>query len=226
MFPIHSGIGGTVNVPMDLTQAAISSALSIMVNMARENGMTKTRSSMTVITTTARPRLCQSHACILSRSGHVATTMMVAQIKEVRKGFMTQKLAAMSVPMNRTDSVMRVTSREADTFVFLIGFLPSLYPHNHGTERSISESLSFQIRLIKEFISKESLLKNLPFPLFAKEGCISSLWQREVRRDFIINVFILMTVLVTPEILHFILFVYYAHVILVEQVPSLLVGEE
>jgi len=48
----------------------------------------------------------------------------------------------------------------------------------------------------KEFISKASLLKNLPLPLFAKEGYISSLWQREVRRDFIINVFILMTVLV------------------------------
>jgi len=29
------------------------------------------------------------------------------------------------------------------------------------------------------------LLKNLPFPLFAKEGFIPSLWKREVRRDFI-----------------------------------------
>jgi hypothetical protein len=45
----------------------------------------------------------------------------------------------------------------------------------------------------KEFISKASLLKNLPLPLFSKEGYITSLWQREVRRDFIINVFILMT---------------------------------
>jgi hypothetical protein len=49
----------------------------------------------------------------------------------------------------------------------------------------------------KEFIGKASLLKNLPLPLFAKEGYITSLWQREVRRDFIINVFILMTLLVT-----------------------------
>jgi hypothetical protein len=48
----------------------------------------------------------------------------------------------------------------------------------------------------KEFISKASLLKNLPLPLFSKEGHITSLWQREVRRDFIINVFILMTLLV------------------------------
>jgi hypothetical protein len=44
---------------------------------------------------------------------------------------------------------------------------------------------------------KASLLKNLPFPLFAKEGYIPSLWQREVRRDFIISVFILMTGLVS-----------------------------
>jgi len=36
----------------------------------------------------------------------------------------------------------------------------------------------------KEGISKDSLLKNLPFPLFTKEGCYSSLWQREVKRDF------------------------------------------
>jgi len=40
-------------------------------------------------------------------------------------------------------------------------------------------------------------LKNLPLPLFAKEGFIPSLWQREVRRDFVIDVFILMTLLVT-----------------------------
>jgi hypothetical protein len=42
-------------------------------------------------------------------------------------------------------------------------------------------------------MSKESLLKNLPFPLFAKEGDISSLWQREGRRDFIIMSSCLMT---------------------------------
>jgi hypothetical protein len=49
----------------------------------------------------------------------------------------------------------------------------------------------------KEFISKTSLLKNLPSPLFTKEGDDPSLWQREVRRDFIINVFILMTLLLS-----------------------------
>jgi len=45
-------------------------------------------------------------------------------------------------------------------------------------------------------MSKASLLKNLPLPLFAKEGFILSLWQREVRRDFVIDVFILVTLLV------------------------------
>ncbi|OGW52977.1 MAG: hypothetical protein A2Y81_05355 [Nitrospirae bacterium RBG_13_43_8] len=54
----------------------------------------------------------------------------------------------------------------------------------------------FENRVIKELIGKASLLKNLPLPLFSKEGFISSLWQREVRRDFVIDVFILMTLLV------------------------------
>jgi hypothetical protein len=51
----------------------------------------------------------------------------------------------------------------------------------------------------KAFVS-EVLLKNLPSPLFAKEGEIASLWQREGRRDFIINVFILMIVLLTRQL--------------------------
>jgi hypothetical protein len=44
-------------------------------------------------------------------------------------------------------------------------------------------------RVTKEFISKASLLKNLPSPLFSKEGFIPSLWKREVRRDLVIDVF-------------------------------------
>jgi len=50
--------------------------------------------------------------------------------------------------------------------------------------------------ITNECISKASLFKNLPTPLFAKEGYIPSLWQREDRRDFTINVFMLMTLLV------------------------------
>jgi hypothetical protein len=33
--------------------------------------------------------------------------------------------------------------------------------------------------------------ENLPLPLFTKEGCKSSLWQREDRRDFINNAVII-----------------------------------
>jgi hypothetical protein len=51
----------------------------------------------------------------------------------------------------------------------------------------------------KECISKKSLSENLPLPLFAKEGFKPSLWQREVRRDFINIVFILMTLLVSEK---------------------------
>jgi hypothetical protein len=82
----------------------------MMANIASVSGMTRTRSNITVITVTARLRLFQSQAWSFSRIGHVATTMMVAQIKEVRKGLKTQKLAAISEPMNRTASVIRVTS--------------------------------------------------------------------------------------------------------------------
>jgi hypothetical protein len=37
---------------------------------------------------------------------------------------------------------------------------------------------------------------NLPLPLFAKEGYKTSLWQREVRRDFIKNVVTIMKLLI------------------------------
>jgi hypothetical protein len=44
-------------------------------------------------------------------SGHVATTIMVAQIIESRKGNRIQMLTAMSVPMQTMDSVTRLRSR-------------------------------------------------------------------------------------------------------------------
>jgi hypothetical protein len=82
--------------------------------------------------------------------------MMVAQIKAVRKGLKTQKLAAMSAPMNRTARVMRVTSREADTLLFVIGSLPSLYPRNNDKICKIPPNLP--------------LPKGGFIPLFGKEG--------------------------------------------------------
>jgi hypothetical protein len=49
---------------------------------------------------------------------------MVAQIKELRKGLKIQKLAAISAPINRTASVTRVISREADVLLFIINYFP------------------------------------------------------------------------------------------------------
>jgi len=43
-------------------------------------------------------------------------------------------------------------------------------------------------------------IENLLFPLFAKEGYYSSLWQMEVRRDFI-----MMSLYVSPYIMLFLL---------------------
>ena len=43
--------------------------------------------------------------------------------------------------------------------------------------------------------------ENLPLPLFAKEGYKSSLWQREVRRDLINNVVIIMRLLISVAVL-------------------------
>jgi hypothetical protein len=42
----------------------------------------------------------------------------------------------------------------------------------------------------------EHLLKNLPWPLFSKEGNYSPLWKREVRRDFYFMPLLLIGVLV------------------------------
>jgi hypothetical protein len=58
---------------------------------------------------------------------------------------------------------------------------------NFSLKFGIISLYSHLLRNTKEFISKASLLKNLPLPLFSKEGYIISLWQREVMRDFIIN---------------------------------------
>ena len=43
------------------------------------------------------------------------------------------------------------------------------------------------ISITNKCIGKMTPQKNLPSPLFAKEGQFPSLWQREVRRDFIIG---------------------------------------
>jgi hypothetical protein len=58
----------------------------------------------------------------------------------------------------------------------------------HDKSRKLSGLNAVKINLYKS--------ENLPLPLFAKEGYKSSLWQREVRRDFIDNVVIIMRLLI------------------------------
>jgi predicted cation transporter len=129
IFPTHSGITGKTNVLMDFVQSVILSALSMMAEIANVRGMTRNSSSIMVIAATARPRFCQNQPCSFSNIGHVATTIMVAQIKELRNGLKIQKLAAISAPMNSTERVTRVISREVDVFIFVTSFLLSSYLH-------------------------------------------------------------------------------------------------
>jgi hypothetical protein len=86
---------------------------------------------------------------------------MVAHINAVRKGLKTQKLTVMSAPMKRTDRVMRVTSRETDTFLFVISFLFALSPHNNHTICKIPPN-----RWSPNLFAKSRKLSGL----FAKEG--------------------------------------------------------
>ena len=124
MSATHSGGGGKVKDARDLTQPTIWSALSIIVTTASERGTTSTSIRTNVITATASLRLPQSLSWRLSKSGQVATTIVVAQINAVMKGRTTQKLAKISRLMNITASVVRVTSSETLVFVLILGFPP------------------------------------------------------------------------------------------------------
>ena len=63
---------------------------------------------------------------------------------------------------------------------FIILKIPPCPPFPKWGWRKPHSPESFRDGVLKTWI-----IKNLPFPLFAKEGHIASLWQREVRRDFI-----------------------------------------
>ena len=60
---------------------------------------------------TASQRRPHSIACTRSMSGHVATTIMVAQITAGRNGRKIQNEVAMSPTMQSTASIVRVRSR-------------------------------------------------------------------------------------------------------------------
>ena len=91
-------------------QATISPDRSIILTTARVKGMMSISSSATVITVTASARFPLSRFCTPSMSGHVVTTIMVAQTSAVRKGRSIQKLAVMRMPMKSTARVVRAMS--------------------------------------------------------------------------------------------------------------------
>ncbi len=69
---------------------------------------------------TASNRLFQRRCCTRHIRGQVATTIIVAQIKGARKGRMIQKDEKISPPMNKTASVVRVSS-ERGSFIHISG---------------------------------------------------------------------------------------------------------
>src|SRR5512143_383718 len=107
----HCGGDEMLNETSDLTRAVMFSALLKMVRIVSVTG-TRTMSRIaTVIIATASPRFFATIASSLSRIGHVAITITAAQIIEITKGRMIQKLAAMSTPMKSTERVVWVMSR-------------------------------------------------------------------------------------------------------------------
>src|ERR1700747_3640428 len=88
--------GGRVAGTRDWAHEASLSAFLRIVMTASERGTTKTSRSTMVMTMTASARLFQSRAWILSISGQVATTIMVAQTAAGRNGCRIQNEAAAS----------------------------------------------------------------------------------------------------------------------------------
>ena len=105
--PSHSGGGGMVNDRTLAAHSTISPALETIVPVASDSGRTSTSSHVAVMAATARFRLPQSHACSRRITGHVATTIIEAQMIAPRKGRRIQTVDAISATMNRTPRVAR-----------------------------------------------------------------------------------------------------------------------
>ena len=116
--PSHSGGGGMVNDRQLAAHAPISPALETIVPAASDNGRTSTSSHTVVMTATANLRLSQSHPWTCRIMGHVATTIMEAQMIAPRKGRRIQTVDASSVTMSNTPRVARGRSGREDMFVY------------------------------------------------------------------------------------------------------------
>ena len=98
--------------------APISPALATIVPAASDNGRTSTSSHTVVMAATASFRLAQSHPSSRRIMGHVATTIMAAQMIAPRKGRMIQTVDASSVTMSNTPRVARGRSGREDVVVY------------------------------------------------------------------------------------------------------------
>ena len=124
--PSHSGGGGMVNDRTLAAHSTISPALETIVPVASDSGRTSTSSHAAVMAATASFRLPQSHACSRRITGHVATTIIEAQMIAPRKGRRIQTVDAISATMNRTPRVARGRSgRGSMTCVSVIRLLQS-----------------------------------------------------------------------------------------------------
>jgi hypothetical protein len=97
-----------------------------MVPVASHSGRTSTSSHTLVMAAAASFLLPHNHAWTCRITGHVATTIIVAQIMAPRKGRSTHTVSTSRVTMNSTPSVARARSiRGATTCVSLMLWAPA-----------------------------------------------------------------------------------------------------
>src|SRR6185436_2449041 len=105
----HSGGGGIGEVASERAHPAIVSALSTSVWIASSNGTTNTSTITPDMMATAKPRR-RNLFCSLSIMGHVATTIIIAQIVERRNGRSIQNEPPTSAIISKIASNVRVRS--------------------------------------------------------------------------------------------------------------------
>jgi hypothetical protein len=111
----HSGGGGIGAVANVCAHSVIVSVLSTSVWIASTSGTTNTRTIAPVMIVTAKARL-RNRCCSLSIIGHVATTIIAAQMIASRNGRKIQNDAPMSMTISSTASTVCVRSRFVYTF--------------------------------------------------------------------------------------------------------------
>ena len=111
MPPTHAGTSGIFIAFSDATHCGISSRLVASVTTATSSGTTRNITRMTHIAATARLRLPASRRCMPIISGHVATTIIVAQTIARMNGRMIHSAATIISSSASTPSTVRGRSR-------------------------------------------------------------------------------------------------------------------